>query len=68
MPNTHAGIGNRLDWMQRAYRLSGDDVVMQKTPAGFDVSVWEFFWPLVTGARLLLARPGGTATPPTCAT
>ncbi|GII04686.1 non-ribosomal peptide synthetase [Planobispora takensis] len=59
VPNTHAGIGNRLDWMQRAYRLSGDDVVLQKTPAGFDVSVWEFFWPLITGARLLLARPGG---------
>ncbi|GGK81471.1 hypothetical protein Ppa06_48630 [Planomonospora parontospora subsp. parontospora] len=65
VPNTHAAIVNRLDWMQRAHRLSGGnagdagDVVLQKTPAGFDVSVWEFFWPLVTGARLLLARPGG---------
>ncbi len=59
VPNTHAGIVNRLDWMQRAYRLDAGDVVLQKTPAGFDVSVWEFFWPLITGARLLLARPGG---------
>ncbi|WP_068923378.1 non-ribosomal peptide synthetase [Planobispora rosea] len=59
VPNTHAGIVNRLDWMQRAYRLTSGDVVLQKTPAGFDVSVWEFFWPLITGARLLLARPGG---------
>ncbi|MFS1303916.1 amino acid adenylation domain-containing protein [Streptosporangium longisporum] len=59
VPNTHAGIRNRLGWMQEVYRLTGDDVVLQKTPAGFDVSVWEFFWPLVTGARLVLARPGG---------
>ncbi|MGJ6963146.1 amino acid adenylation domain-containing protein [Streptosporangium sp. G11] len=59
VPNTHGGIRNRLGWMQRVYGLTGDDVVVQKTPAGFDVSVWEFFWPLVTGARLVLARPGG---------
>ncbi|WP_113705324.1 amino acid adenylation domain-containing protein, partial [Nonomuraea lactucae] len=59
VPNTHAAIGNRLDWMQRAFGLTGADVVMQKTPAGFDVSVWEFFWPLITGARLVLAAPGG---------
>ncbi|MFI6813446.1 amino acid adenylation domain-containing protein [Nonomuraea sp. NPDC050328] len=59
VPNTHAAIGNRLDWMQRAFALDGSDVVLQKTPAGFDVSVWEFFWPLITGARLVLAVPGG---------
>ncbi|GAA3212596.1 amino acid adenylation domain-containing protein [Dactylosporangium siamense] len=59
VPNTHRGIVNRLDWMQRAYRLQDDDVVLQKTPASFDVSVWEFFWPLLTGARLVLAAPGG---------
>ncbi|WP_440064953.1 amino acid adenylation domain-containing protein [Streptosporangium sp. OZ121] len=59
VPNTHGGIRNRLGWMQNVYGLTGDDVVVQKTPAGFDVSVWEFFWPLVTGARLVLARPGG---------
>ena len=53
------GIVNRLDWMQRRYQLGADDVVLQKTPASFDVSVWEFFWPLLAGARMVLARPGG---------
>src|SRR5262249_35614544 len=50
VPNTHRGIVNRLDWMQKAYRLGNNDAVLQKTPASFDVSVWEFFWPLHTGA------------------
>ncbi|WP_406080749.1 amino acid adenylation domain-containing protein [Micromonospora sp. NBC_00858] len=59
VPNTHRGIVNRLDWMQRTYRLGADDAVLQKTPASFDVSVWEFFWPLREGARLVLAEPGG---------
>ncbi|KAB1909599.1 non-ribosomal peptide synthetase [Micromonospora sp. AMSO1212t] len=59
VPNTHRGIVNRLDWMQKTYGLGADDAVLQKTPASFDVSVWEFFWPLRTGARLVLARPGG---------
>ncbi|HEX6597443.1 MAG TPA: amino acid adenylation domain-containing protein [Acidimicrobiales bacterium] len=63
VPNTHRGICNRIDWMQKAYGLGPDDVVLQKTPASFDVSVWEFFWPLVTGARLVLARPGGHKDP-----
>ncbi|MEY9856972.1 amino acid adenylation domain-containing protein [Catenulispora sp. GAS73] len=57
--NSHRGVVNRLDWMQRAFPLGPDDVVLQKTPAGFDVSVWEFFWPLIAGARLVLAKPGG---------
>ncbi|MBV8777993.1 MAG: amino acid adenylation domain-containing protein, partial [Alphaproteobacteria bacterium] len=61
--NSHAGLHNRLAWMQDAYRLSGDDVVLQKTPFGFDVSVWEFFWPLITGARLVLAQPGAHRDP-----
>ena len=52
-------ICNRLLWMQDEYRLTVDDCVLQKTPYTFDVSVWEFFWPLITGARLLMARPGG---------
>ena len=56
--NSHRGIVNRLRWMQHAFQLGADDVVRQKTPAGFDVSVWEFFWPLIQGARLVLARPG----------
>jgi non-ribosomal peptide synthetase component F len=56
--NTHYGLLNRLSWMQDAYLLMPDDVVLQKTPFSFDVSVWEFFWPLITGARLALAAPG----------
>ncbi len=59
VPNTHRGIVNRLDWMQRTFALGADDVVLQKTPASFDVSVWELFWPLLAGARLVLAAPGG---------
>ena len=57
--NTHEAICNRLLWMQEAYGLTAGDRVLQKTPYGFDVSVWEFFWPLMTGARLVVARPGG---------
>ena len=57
--NTHEAIDNRIVWMNGAYGLTRDDVVLQKTPFGFDVSVWEFFWPLVNGARLVLARPDG---------
>ncbi|NUQ65823.1 MAG: amino acid adenylation domain-containing protein, partial [Pirellulales bacterium] len=55
----HAGIRNRLVWMQDAYGLTSADRVLQKTPYSFDVSVWEFFWPLITGATLVVARPGG---------
>ncbi|GCF10054.1 non-ribosomal peptide synthetase [Dictyobacter arantiisoli] len=57
--NTHGGIQNRLQWMQQAYHLDTTDRVLQKTPFSFDVSVWEFFWPLLTGASLVLARPEG---------
>ncbi|WP_399120769.1 amino acid adenylation domain-containing protein [Streptomyces sp. KM273126] len=59
----HEGIVNRLLWMQDAYGLTGQDRVLQKTPSGFDVSVWEFFWPLITGAALVVARPGGHQDP-----
>ncbi|WP_309475491.1 non-ribosomal peptide synthetase [Pseudomonas putida] len=61
--NEHAGVVNRLLWMQDAYGLHADDVVLQKTPFSFDVSVWEFLWPLQTGARLVMARPGGHRDP-----
>ncbi len=61
--NFHRGIVNRLLWMQAEYKLGPDDVVLQKTPFSFDVSVWEFFWPLITGARLVLAEPGGHRDP-----
>ncbi|MEM7350265.1 MAG: amino acid adenylation domain-containing protein [Acidobacteriota bacterium] len=57
--NTHRAICNRLRWMQQEYGLTADDRVLQKTPYTFDVSVWELFWPLLYGARLVLARPGG---------
>ena len=57
--NTHRGICNRLFWMQEEYRLTPDDRVLQKTPFSFDVSVWEFFWPLLNGARLVVAQPDG---------
>ncbi|GGN47310.1 hypothetical protein GCM10011578_100880 [Streptomyces fuscichromogenes] len=60
---SHAGIVNRLLWMQDRFRLDADDVVLQKTSVSFDVSVWELFWPLVSGARLVLARPGGQGDP-----
>ncbi|CAG8863570.1 Tyrocidine synthase 3 [Pseudomonas fluorescens] len=61
--NEHRGVVNRLLWMQDAYRLGAHDAVLQKTPFSFDVSVWEFFWPLQTGARLVMARPGGHKDP-----
>ncbi|MTE14238.1 non-ribosomal peptide synthetase [Nocardia aurantiaca] len=60
---THAAIVNRLRWMQHAYPLDSSDVVLQKTPATFDVSVWEFFWPLQIGARLVIAAPDGHRDP-----
>lgn len=56
--NRHLALHNRLAWMQNAYRLTPGDRVLQKTPFGFDVSVWEFFWPLQEGATLVLALPG----------
>ena len=59
----HAGIVNRLVWMQGVFGLGGQDAVLQKTPFTFDVSVWEFFWPLLAGARLVLARPDGHRDP-----
>jgi amino acid adenylation domain-containing protein len=59
----HRGIVNRLLWMQDAYGLTPRDRVLQKTPFSFDVSLWEFFWPLLTGARLVFARPEGHKDP-----
>ncbi|WP_137234173.1 non-ribosomal peptide synthetase/MFS transporter [Streptomyces sp. BPSDS2] len=59
VPNTHRAIVNRLLWMARTYGLTPADAVLQKTPTGFDVSVWELFLPLITGARVVVAQPGG---------
>ncbi|MFD4937699.1 amino acid adenylation domain-containing protein, partial [Streptomyces virginiae] len=59
----HEAIVNRLRWMQDAYGLDSTDRVLQKTPASFDVSVWEFFWPLAEGVPLVIARPEGHKDP-----
>jgi amino acid adenylation domain-containing protein/non-ribosomal peptide synthase protein (TIGR01720 family) len=56
--NTHGALYNRLAWMQEAYSLTSEDKILQKTPFGFDVSVWEFFWPLMYGAQLVVAPVG----------
>ncbi|WP_344045439.1 amino acid adenylation domain-containing protein [Streptomyces thermoalcalitolerans] len=64
--NRHDALANRLHWMQSAFPLTGGaggDRVLQKTPYSFDVSVWEFFWPLMTGAAIVVARPGGHRDP-----
>ncbi|XXX82580.1 amino acid adenylation domain-containing protein [Sorangium sp. So ce134] len=66
--NEHRGVVNRLLWMQQAYGLGERDVVLQKTPFGFDVSVWELFWPLMAGAQLVMARPHGHKDPDYLAT
>ncbi|MEM7556369.1 MAG: amino acid adenylation domain-containing protein [Cyanobacteria bacterium P01_A01_bin.84] len=57
--NTHRGLVNRLCWMQQTYQLTTDDRVLQKTPFSFDVSVWEFFWTLLSGSTLIVAKPEG---------
>jgi amino acid adenylation domain-containing protein len=57
--NTHGGILNRLLWMQENFGLREDDRVLQKTPICFDISLWEFLWPLMVGAELVMAKPGG---------
>ncbi len=59
---THAAIVNRLRWMQAEFGLHPEDRVLQKTPASFDVSVWEFFWPLLEGAQLVVAARADTRT------
>ncbi|OZC54373.1 non-ribosomal peptide synthetase [Rhodococcus sp. RS1C4] len=60
---SHAAIVNRLLWMQDTYPLDTSDAVLHKTPATFDVSVWELFWPHITGARTVIAEPGGHRDP-----
>ncbi|QLK63729.1 amino acid adenylation domain-containing protein (plasmid) [Enterobacteriaceae bacterium Kacie_13] len=59
----HQAIVNRLLWMQDHYPIGNQDVVLQKTPCSFDVSVWEFFWPLMVGARLVMAPPDAHRDP-----
>nr|WP_281390540.1 amino acid adenylation domain-containing protein [Sphaerisporangium rubeum] len=59
----HRGVHKQLAWMQDTYRLEPRDRVLQKTPYSFDVSVWEFFWPLAYGATIVVAAPGGHRDP-----
>ncbi|WP_167472925.1 non-ribosomal peptide synthetase [Nocardia arthritidis] len=60
---THRAVVGRIEGMQRSYALDSSDAVLQKTPISFDVSLWEIFWPLISGARLVLAAPGGQRDP-----
>jgi amino acid adenylation domain-containing protein len=59
----HQALVNRIDWMQNEYDLLPSDKVLQKTPFTFDVSVWEFLWPLTHGSQLVIAKPGGHQDP-----
>ena len=61
---THGGLVNRLEWMVTYFGVGETDAILQKTPYGFDVSVWEFFLPLLAGGRLIIARPGDHQDPP----
>ncbi|HEX2091538.1 MAG TPA: amino acid adenylation domain-containing protein [Longimicrobiaceae bacterium] len=61
--NSHRAVVNRLLWGEERFGLTPGEVVLQKTPFGFDVSVPEFFGPLLAGARMVLARPGGHRDP-----
>ncbi|UNY98308.1 amino acid adenylation domain-containing protein [Zhouia spongiae] len=57
--NQHDGLVNRLNWAQEVYKLQKSDVVLQKTTYCFDVSVWELFWPIIVGSKLVIAKPNG---------
>src|ERR1044072_971778 len=61
--NSHRGIVNRLRWMRDHYELGAADRFVQKTPFTFDVSVWEFFAPLISGSCLVMAQPEGHRDP-----
>ena len=61
--NEHRGVVNRLVWKPQGFSLDRHDRFLQKTAFGFDVSVFEFFWPLLNGAGLVMARPGGHQDP-----
>ncbi|WP_144160628.1 non-ribosomal peptide synthetase, partial [Paraburkholderia sp. BCC1885] len=65
--NTHAAMHARLAWMQSEYGLGEGDTLLHKTPLGFDVAVWEIFWPLMVGAQVAIAEPGDHRDPRTLA-
>ncbi|WP_436775397.1 amino acid adenylation domain-containing protein, partial [Yinghuangia sp. YIM S09857] len=56
---SHRALGNQLAWVQDAFPLSSDDRFLHKAPAGFDVAIWETFWPLAAGATVVVAEAGG---------
>ncbi|WP_152526967.1 non-ribosomal peptide synthetase [Pseudogulbenkiania ferrooxidans] len=60
---SHGALINRLLWMQSEYKLISTDKVLQKTPMSFDVSIWEFFWPIISGSTLYMAKPDGHLDP-----
>ncbi|MFR9773646.1 amino acid adenylation domain-containing protein, partial [Nocardia sp. SC052] len=60
---THRQMVNQFRWAQSAYPHGGDDVVLHKTPITFDISAWELFWPLQTGASIVIAAPDGHRDP-----
>ncbi|NVM91279.1 amino acid adenylation domain-containing protein [Variovorax sp. SG517] len=59
----HDALHSCMAWMQQTYRLTRADTVLHKAPFGFDVSVWEMFWPMTAGARLVVANPGDHRDP-----
>jgi amino acid adenylation domain-containing protein len=59
----HQGVVNTLLWMQARFGLAPEERVLQKTATSFDVSAWELFWPLMAGATLVIAKPGGHLDP-----
>lgn len=59
----HKGICNRLNWMNNDYPITEEDIFLQKTPISFDVSLWELFWPLQQGAKLVIENPNGHKDP-----
>ena len=61
--NEHRGVVNRLCWKPEGFEIGSEDAVLQKTTFGFDVAVWEIFWTLLNGARLVMARPKGHMDP-----
>jgi amino acid adenylation domain len=61
--NEHRGVINRVWWFPDEVRVSSSDRILQKTPFSFDGSVWEFYWALLFGAQLIMAKPGGHQDP-----
>jgi amino acid adenylation domain-containing protein len=60
---SHRAICNHMVWMQKEYTFNTTDIFLQKTPFSFDASVWEFFMPLLVGAKLVIAPKDVHASP-----